>query len=150
MESNNRLFSFSIDEMAARYFSETGRWARFLSIIGFVFIALLALGGIFGATVLGSMGSMGMGGAFSAGAGVAMALMYLLIAALYLYPTIALYRFGKLIRPALNTQDQRLFNEAIRNLRNVFKFMGVLTLIVVGLYALIFIVGILGATLGSL
>lgn len=150
MESNNRLFSFSIDEMAARYFSETGRWARFLSIIGFVFIALLALGGIFGATVLGSMGSMGMGGAFSAGAGVAMGLMYLLIAALYLYPTIALYRFGKLIRPALNMQDQRLFNEAIRNLRNVFKFMGVLTLIVVGLYALIFIVGILGATLGSL
>lgn len=148
MESQTPLFSFSIDQTAAMYLSETGRWSRFLSVIGFIFIALIALGGILGATILGSMGGM-YGTAMPGGMGVAMAFMYLLIAALYLYPTIALYRFGKLIRPALHNQDQQLFNEAIRHLRNVFKFMGILTLIVLGLYALIFLFAILGAMIGS-
>ena len=149
MESQHRLFQFSIDQTAATSLSETGRWSRFLSVIAFIFIALMALGGIFGASILSGMGNS-YGSPMPAGMGVAMGLVYLVIAALYLYPTVALYRFGKLISPALNNQDQQLFNEALRHLRNVFKFMGMLTLVVLGIYALIIVFAIIGAAIGAM
>jgi len=150
MEPAHNLFHFSMDETAATYLAQTGKWSRFLSIIGFIFIGLMALGGFFGAAIMQSMGSAYAGEAMPAGMGIAFGLIYLVIAALYLYPTLALYRFSKLIRPALNNQDQQLFTEAMRHLRNVFKFMGVLTLVVLGIYALILVFALIGAALGAM
>jgi hypothetical protein len=138
------VFSFGIDETAKGYMLETARWAKFLAIVGFVAIGLLgllALVAIFSSAITGSLDSQY--GSFS-GRGI-QALLFALMAIFYFFPTYFLFRFSTLIKPALLSFDQHGFNKALSHLRNAFRFIGVLMLIVLGLYAMVFIIFILGA-----
>lgn len=155
MESNfdnHNIFNLVIDEEGKAQLLETARWTMFLSIIGFVILALLILAGIFFGIVLsaasGMAGINGMMG-MPAGAGGAVIVFYLLMALFYFFPTYFLYKFSALIKPAILSNNQEQFNLALSYQRRMFKFFGILMIIVLGLYALMFIFMILGAVIGS-
>lgn len=130
--------NFGIDETAKGYLLETARWGKFLAIVGFVAIGILAIAGLLFSTVFSRLGDTigsGMPGAM-------MFVVYLLIAVLYFFPTYYLFRFSKGIKPAMINADQGLLNEALSYLRKAFRYMGVLTIVIIGLYALAFIIAI--------
>lgn len=135
------------DDNAKMHLAESARWGRFLSIVGFVFIALMALGALammaFGSAIYNSISS-GVG----AFAGVGIGLLYLVVAAIYLYPTLKLYRFAQNARQALASAESHLLSESMRNLSGMFKFFGILTAIVLGIYALIFVFALLAGLMG--
>jgi hypothetical protein len=143
--TDSGVFNFGIDETAKGYLLETARWAKFLSIVGFVIMALLVLAGIFFTAYLG-VGSFGgaLGGGLPAGLLIG---VYLVLAMLYFFPTFYLFRFSSGIKPAILSADQAQFNSALSNLRNAFRFIGVLMLVLLGFYALIFLVGIATAAM---
>lgn len=87
------------------------------------------------------MGAMG---------GIGFTLLYLLIAALYFYPTYALYKYSVLIKPAIANADTEMFNRAIGYKKAMFKYMGILMIIVIALYALIFMFAIMGGLIGAM
>ena len=62
----SNLFDLQLDHEASTYLVESARWARFLSILGFVMCGLLVLVGLFMGTFISSSlsGSMGMGSFF--------------------------------------------------------------------------------------
>jgi len=134
---NAGLFNFSVDETAKGHLLETARWAKFLAIVGFVLLGILILGGVFMTFAMGRMG-----GALGALSGTAMLAVYVVLGVLYFFPTYYLFRFASLIKPALIGSDQQTFNEALFYLRKAFRFIGIVTLILLCLYALIFIVAI--------
>lgn len=148
MNDLNSGVSTQLSAQDADQFRRTAKWARFLAIVGFVMIALMVLFGIFAGSLFGMMGAMGgemsgmaMNGAMGA-FGAMYTVMFLLIAALYFFPTLYLYRFATRTLKALNGPfDGPVFSGGVDALRKLFTFMGVLTLIMLSLYLLMFLIG---------
>jgi uncharacterized phage infection (PIP) family protein YhgE len=139
--TDSSIFDLAIDEESRSHLFETCKWAKLLSIMGIILSALMVLGGlifsIVGSTLTSSMG-MGAFGSF-------IGLIYLALGALYFYPSWKLMRFSGNMPAALRKNDQGLVTEAFGNLKSCFKFWGIMTLVIIGLY----IVAMLGVTIFS-
>ena len=153
---NTSLFGLNIDPAAKAHLSEAARWARFLSIVGFVVIGLIVLVGVFAGSILGTMGS-GLGGNDMGSArvtggimGSLLVVVYILVAALDFFPCLFLFRFASKMKTALAADDQETLNTSFQNLKKLFRFMGIVTIIVLAFYAIILVFGLLGAGLGRM
>lgn len=138
-----------VDNQMADYLMTACRWAKFLSIVGFVFIGLICLGGLFATFALSEIAPMEGAGAMPFDAS-AFGLIYLLIGLLYLAPTLYLYRFATRTKNAVETMNQLDLQEGIRNLKSLFKFMGMLTAIIMGFYGIIIVFAIIGGGMAAL
>lgn len=142
MESNQNLLNteLQIDTTAHAYLAETAKWGNFLSILGFIFSGIIAIAALFAGSLLGSMGSA-FGNTSAIGAGF-VTVIYLLIAALYFFMSLYLYRFSTKMKAALYTNDQDSLNNSFLNLKSLYRMMGILTIIYLGFLALALIIGI--------
>lgn len=119
------------------FLKEIKMWSKFLSIVGFVMIGILLIVGIGMATFLNKMGSNG------APEGLVV-LLYALIGLLYFFPTYYLFQFSNNMGKAYKTNSSSYVTEAFKNLKSCFKFVGIMTLIVVIIYAGIFLIAGMG------
>ena len=146
--SSPSLFSLSIDPVTKAHLGETTRWARFLAIVGMVLLALGVVGVIFFATYMSSFNAMGNSygttGYPFAGFGITFALFYIIILAVWFFPLLFLLRFANRMRVALNGNDQQALNVAFQNLKITFRFVGIVTIIVLALYAIMIIFALIG------
>jgi hypothetical protein len=150
MEQNSSLFEFGIDDTTRIHLAETAKWAKFLSIVGFIMCGLIVIVSFFAGTIFST--SMNRyneynDGAGFAGLGIVVTILYLAIGVLYFFPCLFLFRFANQMTAALNTNEQLSLNNSFQNLKRMFRFMGILTIVVISLYILVFIFGIVGAAL---
>lgn len=147
---NAPLFGLNIDPNSKSLLTEIAKWARFLAIVGFIVCGLVVIAGIVMAAAFNSVDNpYDDGSAFmapSAGIGVAAIIMYILVALIYFFPTLYLYRFGVRMRNALASSDQNTFNDSLSNLKASFRFVGILVIIMISLWILGFVLGILTAS----
>jgi len=150
MEQNtSNLFELQIDHQSNAYLKETAKWAKFLAIVGFVVCGLIALAGIFAGTVLSA--TMGQfGGGYGASFGIMATVMYLIMAVVYFFPCLFLFRFATRMQVVLQNNDQPNLSVALSNLKSYFKFIGILTLIALAFFALFFFFGIAGAAMSGM
>lgn len=144
MEQQHHLAELTVDHQGAEQLKGIAGWAKFLSIIGFIACVLLVIFGLFAATIMGSVSNYddGLGGnALGAGLGVFMTVIYIVLAVIYFIPTLFLFQSANRLKAALATSDQGLLNEGLGKLRACFKFWGILTIIIIGLYLLAFLFG---------
>jgi hypothetical protein len=147
-QTPSNLFDLQLDHQAAGYLNETARWARFLSILGFIMIGLLVLVGLFfGSFIAGMMSTMN-GGATSVFGGGVLTFVYLLVAVFYFFPCFYLFQFASKMQVALRNNDVPTLNTSLKNLKSCFKFFGIIAIVVLGLYALGIIAAIIGAAVG--
>lgn len=66
-------------------------------------------------------------------------ILYLIFAGIYVYPVLTLFKFSTFTITALEENSQIEFADAIRNLKNSFTYVGVLTAISIGIYVIMFI-----------
>lgn len=135
-------FELQITSLAKEYLTETAKWAKFLSIVGFVVIGFIVLAGFFmfaAGSAFESMGASGFGAGFGAAAGI----FYFLIALLYFFPVLYLYKFANNAKLALRDNNSENLTMAFENLKSHYKFVGILTLIMVCIYGLIFLITIM-------
>jgi len=129
------------------YLAETAKWAKFLAIVGFVFLGIMVLFGLFFSTIMGGM-MAGFGDEASAGAinamGGFMGIMYVVIALIYFFPCYYLLKFANQTKAALANNDTHTLTDAFKNHKSVYKFMGIFMIIILGFYALGFLVAIVG------
>ncbi|MBS1782631.1 MAG: hypothetical protein JSS78_06170 [Bacteroidetes bacterium] len=105
---SNEEVSLKIDQTTKAELLETARWTKFIAIIGFVFLGLLILGAIFVATGISIVSeATSLGNSY----GIAIILLYLVVATLYFFPIRYLYRFSILINPA-TWQSESFFKNA--------------------------------------
>jgi hypothetical protein len=148
------LFNLSIDNTAKAHLNETARWARFLSIAGFIFLGLIIIAGIvftmFLSKTMSGMTDSEYGGIGAiAGMGVGMAFFYILIAAVWFFPILYLYRFSNSLRKAVVSDDQQALNIAFQNLKICLRYVGIVTIIILAIYAIAIVVGVAGAAMFS-
>jgi hypothetical protein len=139
MQSN--LFELQVDQTAMAYLKDAARWARFLAIAGFIFCGLFVFVAILFATVLSSLfTTMGSSSAFGGMGGGSIAVVYIGIALLNFFPCLYLYNFSFRMRVALRNNDQDQLNIAFKNIRALYRFVGVLMILCLGLFVLFILI----------
>lgn len=131
--------------------ANTARWARFLAIVGFVMCGLMVLmafsvGSIMGLVSQQNPAIMAMGGMMSG----FVIVIYLLVALLYFFPCLYLFRFARKTQLALQQQNQQDLDDSFRNMERFFRFVGILTVIMLVFYALAMIGLMIGGVMGGL
>ncbi len=110
------------------YLKQTKPWVRFISLmlfIGTVLVFLLGLVLILGAGLLSSLSNSVFGGAPVGVLGLISAAM----ACIYFFPALYLCRYASGIRKAIAVDQEGGVEEALKNQRSFWRFMGIFLLI---------------------
>lgn len=131
-----------IDWRSKEFLKETAKWTKFLAILGFVGIGLMVLGSL---VMLFAPSSLMSNGDFPFGGKIFMMLLYLAFAVLYYFPISYLYQFSENTKKAIENNDNNAIRDAFEFLKSHYKFMGILTIILLAFYAIIIFIGLVGA-----
>lgn len=137
-----------VTEDIRSYMYETARWAKFLSIVGFLttgFLIMIA----FSASAFESALSQTPGGQQMAelGSTVLMVIM-LLTALLYFYPSLMLFKYATAAKTAVLYEEQDSLVLAMAKMKSFFKFWAILTIVMIAFYVLSIFAAVF-ATLGT-
>lgn len=149
MENQNNL---TLNDQAVDALRTSGKWCMFLAIVGFVGLAFLLIFALFMYAAMSAMpdmagaagGNMGFGMMFGAMRGFLSGL-YIVLAIVYFFPVYYLYKYAKGMKQALESSNSDLLSEALVNLKSHHKFLGIMTIVMISLYVLLFIGTILFA-----
>jgi hypothetical protein len=121
------------------YLLKAAKWGKFLAILGFIVAGLMAIAGILMSFVLNSltdeMAPLNL--PFSP---VVLSFIYLIAAGIYLIPVIFLNSFSNNATKAVNMSDTGKLTSSLKNLKNLFVFVGVATVVILTLYTFILII----------
>jgi hypothetical protein len=124
---NNQLI---VSPLASGYLNETGKWSKFLAILGFCFIGLIVVAGLFAGTIFSAMNSE------LPYPGFMMGVIYIVMGLLYFFPMYYLFKFSTQVRAALMRKDSRELDSAFENLKSHYKYIGIFMIITLGFYVL--------------
>ncbi|KAF2510846.1 hypothetical protein EYY60_10100 [Flavobacterium zhairuonense] len=141
-------FEMQLDQSAKDFLKETAKWAYFLSILGFIGVGLFVVFAIFAGAIFASLGNTMGAGLFAGSLGAFMSFVYLAFAALYFFPVYYLFRFGSNAKRAFRENDSEALTSSLGYLKSHYKFIGILMVTILSLYALIFVLAMLGGILG--
>ncbi len=123
------------------YLLKAAKWGKFLAILGFIVSGLLILGGIAMSFVLNKVSGtdelVPIDMPFSPGV---LSIIYIIIAVISLIPVIFLNTFSNNAMKAIHLSSTEKMTTSLRNLKNLFVFIGISTVILLTLYTLIVIV----------
>ena len=136
------LEQLTITSGAKGFLTETSKWCKFLSIVGFVGLGLLLLSSFFINTIYSNMPQAS---AMPFNLGIVMTIVYVLIIAIYIFPIYYLYQFSVQLKKALISKDDETLASAFEMLKSHYKFTGVFSIIMLSIYVLAGIVGLMGA-----
>jgi len=128
---------------------QTKPWVRFLSILGFIGVVFMLVAGL----VMIAVGAVGARFAREFGGGVGAALLgllYILMAVLYVFPSVFLFRYASAIARMTLGHPAEAMETALAAQKSFWKFVGVLMMVMLGLYAVILVVVIAVAVVGAL
>ena len=131
-----------IDWRSKEFLKETAKWTKFLAILGFVGIGLMVLGSL---VMLFAPSSLMSNGDFPFGGKIFLMLLYLAFAVLYYFPISYLYQFSENTKKAIENNDNNAVRDAFEFLKSHYKFMGILTIILLSFYAIMIFIGLIGA-----
>jgi len=135
-QSNENLY---VSDEIKGYLLETARWGKFLAIVGYVFLGIMLIVAMFllvGSSIMGDFAHAGMPMALPA-------FLYLAMAVIYFFPVNYLFTFSVRIIKSLQGNNNMLFAEGFKNLKSLFKFTGIMMIIVISLYIVAFIIAML-------
>jgi hypothetical protein len=128
------------------YLKETAKWAKFISIVGFVFVGFMIVAALGMSVFMGAATSQFAEAGFPFPPAL-FSIFYLILAAITAIPIYFLYKFAANMQEALNRNNEEAMTISFKNLKSHYKFYGIAMIIMLGFYALIFVGSILGAGL---
>ncbi|XMO85756.1 DUF5362 family protein [Algibacter sp. AS12] len=148
MEQKSAFESFELEvsEDIIGYLNETAKWTYFLSILGFIGIGFMVLGGI-GVSLYTGMNQVGGTDAYGLGYSAGVGIVYIILALVYLFPVLYLFKFSNKMKQALKLKNNEAFKMAFLNLKSHYKYMGIFTIVIFSLYILVIIGVATGAAL---
>ncbi len=136
--SNNGLV---VGNEAKHYILFAAKWANFLAIMGFISIGFMIIAGLFvlsiGSAFTGLPGAPPMG-LFS--------IIYLVLGAINFFPAYYLYQFARKAKRGVTGESQQDLDLGFQNLKSLFKFIGIMTIVMIGLYIVMIVFAMIIAT----
>lgn len=140
MEQHDLLTNdLSINSASHSYLTVAAKWGKFLAIVGFVFCGFMIIGGIAATAFMSSLGAYS-----SIPFMQYIGIIYVVLAAIMFFPCLYLLKFSNKIQNALATSNQENLDMGFANLKALFKFYGIFTIVILAIYALAFLIGIGG------
>ena len=130
------LSPLEFNDEAQTYLRETKQWAKFLAILGFIFIGLIVIVALGMSVIFPSTN-------YANFPSVMVAIIYLLLGVLYFFPVLYLYRFSSHMDKALTGKSLLDLNTAFKNLKSHYRFLGIFTIIILAFYILAIVFGAL-------
>ncbi|MBS1688051.1 MAG: hypothetical protein JSS96_04955 [Bacteroidetes bacterium] len=135
MYQQNENHHLEIDHVGRAYILETVRWTKFLAILGFIVMGLVFISGLLLAVVMPSVSII----PGTAGSTAVNSIGLLFLVGVYFYPIYALSKFSSNMKAAMATSSQTHLNEGLRYQRSMYKYIGILTIIMLIFYLLMFL-----------
>lgn len=132
--SNDLLIS---DTSQSNLFT-AAKWAKFLAIVGFIFCGLTFIGGIYLASGNSTLSTY----AYNKDAAKYAGIMYIVCGIIMVFPCLFLNKFSGKIQEAFKTSSQDSLDNAFTNLKALFKFYGIVTIVFLVIFALAFLGGL--------
>lgn len=128
-------------------FLDTARkWSMFIAILGFIGLAMALLVSAGVIIIISFIPNE----TIPFGIGILLSFVYLVIAVLYFFPVLYLYRFSDMAGKAAKSLDSLDLQKAILNLKSHYKFLGIMIISVFALYPVIIVVAIVTGVMSSL
>lgn len=137
-----QLEQLTLTSTSKSFLKETAKWTNFLSILGFILIALMLVLAAFSTTIFNMVAKMQPG--IPESLGLSLAITYLVLSIIYFFPVYYLLQFSRKMKKALITKNNETLASAFEKLKSHYKFIGVFTIITLSLYALLIIVSLMG------
>jgi hypothetical protein len=161
MENIQENRKIEIGQESLGYLDTTRKWTLFFAILGFIFLGVMLIVGLFFGSLISSFtskmsGMSGMEGmegmqtarAVGGFAGIMMFIVMLIIAVIYFFPLLYLLRFSKHTKNAVANLDANEMHLGFKNLKSFWRYIGIMTIVFLVIYILIFIIA--GASLAFL
>jgi hypothetical protein len=134
---------------AQYYLKEIGKWANFLGIVGFILCALFAIMALCIGAVFAMLAKFSPAySALPSGIFPVLSVIFILFDVLYFFFPYYLYQFAGRTKRGLALMDANEIAQAMGKLKSFFKLWGIITIVMLCIYALeIFIFIIIGTTL---
>jgi H+/Cl- antiporter ClcA len=144
--SQNSLFELSLDHESIDYLTESARWGKFLAIVGFITCGLIVIFSFFAGSLLANNSAFSSYSgpemrSASATSGALLTFIYLVVAVVYFFPCLFLYRYSVRMKAALKTNDQVKLNQSLKNQKLLYRYIGIVTIIAVSLEVLLLLIG---------
>lgn len=134
-----------ISEEIRSYLYEMTKWANFLAIVGFVLTGLMVVSAFtVGAAMTTSRELQAMSSQMGGLSGLGFTIFFLVYAFVIFYPSLLMFKYASKAKMGVLYGEQEQLNEAIGKLKSLFKYWGILTLIIICLYGLLIISAVLG------
>lgn len=136
LDGQSGFLNFTLSTQTIEYIESGSKWAKFLSILGFIgtgFIALLMIGLMFAS---GSSSNSPFGDSASASM-VFLLIFYGIILVINFFFALYLYRFADKLSGAVRNQSNELFEEGFISYKRLFKMLGIMTIVLIGVNLLI-------------
>lgn len=134
-----------VTEDMRSYIYDIAKWAGFLGIVGFVLSAFMLMAALtIGPTINSNPEMAKMLGQLGAMDGTTFSIVFLIYAFAIFYPSLLMVRYATKAKQGVLYGEQTSLNEAISKLKSLFKYFGVLAIIVIGLYLMALVSAIVG------
>ena len=141
-QSTRSIFSLELDQQSLQSLNETAKWSKFMAIVWFIVCGLSVLFFIL-ATVITASVTVGKT-PLEVLEGITGLIMVLVLVAIEVVPNVFRYKFADKMIKAIRLGDQEMLNGSLNNLRFFSRYWGIVTIIIVAFYAIIFVFMLLG------
>ncbi|MEE1943620.1 hypothetical protein VRU48_00785 [Pedobacter sp. KR3-3] len=123
-----------VSEEMRSYLYEMAKWATFLAIVGFVFTGLMVVSAFTIGAAVGTNPELASLKSIAALGGAGLTLVCLLYAFAIFYPSLLLFKYASRAKLGVLYGDQNSLNEALLRLKSLFKYWGIMTIVLIGFY----------------
>ena len=117
----------------------TKGWVRFISVLMFIGAGLMLLFALLMMAMGNAMANATKSPMFGGGMGIFLAAIYGVFAFIYIFPALKLWKYATCIGNLISTGSITDLESALNEQRSFWKFIGMIFLVIISLYALIFI-----------
>jgi hypothetical protein len=135
--NDEQASGLTITDSIRQYWSECAKWGLFFAVLGFIYIGFLVIATF----TMASAGSAGLvGGIFT----------LIIAGGLIFVPTWLMFQFSQNLKKGLEEESTPAASLGFRNLRRLYQFAGILMIILLAIYALVFLLGLIFSVGSSL
>lgn len=159
LQQEESVFGFAVTEQAQSYLRTSAKWEKFLAWVNLILLGLGILFCLFGSTFLQTLLSANRRHSYydrydtmdTAASTVFtfVFIFYALILGVFIIPNIFRLKFANKCLTAIEVKDEELLAESFKNLKIYSTFWGILTIIGIAIYLLMFLFLIIGAAATS-
>jgi hypothetical protein len=131
MENAPEIKKIEIEQDSLNYLNTTRKWTMFLAILGFIFLGLMVIFGLFAGVFLSAFKTADIPAGFPEWL---VFVLILVFGVLYFFPILFLFRFSKHTSNAVHSLDKEELKKAFKNLKSYYVYIGIFTIVILALY----------------